>query len=230
MTVLKQLNHLLVRLRNKLMSALYRLGLYNLYWVLRSLRDVELGSDNISLPHRLELVKLLNRHNRDVKILLEVGCGNGSNLIIAERILNCRCIGIDLAPSAIKFCKQRTIGREDTFQFLNLSANSVKFKKLISELDDYIILTDASLMYLDESQIAAFFNEITNSRIRAILCVELHKNNKGMKANDGYYHDYSMIMSKFGFQVKENLYFSDLGLHRSANWQEYGRLIYAEYK
>ena len=47
-----------------------------------------------------------NRHNRDVKILLEVGCGNGSNLIIAERILNCRCIGIDLAPSAIKFANK----------------------------------------------------------------------------------------------------------------------------
>ena len=38
------------------MSALYQLGLYNLYWVLRSLRDVEIGSDNISLKHRLELV------------------------------------------------------------------------------------------------------------------------------------------------------------------------------
>ena len=56
MTVLKQLNHLLVRL-NKLMSAVPPRSL-QLILGIALLRDVELGSDNISLPHRLELVKL----------------------------------------------------------------------------------------------------------------------------------------------------------------------------
>jgi len=66
----------------------------------------------------------------DAPRVLDAGCGTGANLVALERLA--RPVGIDLAPHALRFCRQRGLTRTAVASTLELPFPSAYFDVVLS--------------------------------------------------------------------------------------------------
>lgn len=129
---------------------------HRFFWKYRySFRDTHLSENeillNINHPHRQEIIKEFNNFT-DVRRILELGSSWGPNLLLLSQIdPKLFCLGIDISGKMVAAGSQYFKSRDiKNIQLIN--GDMISLKNFADKEFD-LILTDASLIYIDKNDI-----------------------------------------------------------------------------
>ena len=192
-----------------------------LYWkYIRSLRkDSKNICSNEEQIHRKFLINLILQ-KKNIKKILELGCGDGVNLrIIAKKNKTIDLHGIDINKTVIK----KAISAINKLYFnIKLIYGNMKNLKKYKNNEFDVVFTDAALMYVDNRNIYKILNEIFRiSRSKVFIC-EQHTDGKHFY-NDKWVHNYKEIIHRISknhliriHKIKDN---------RAGDWEKFGNII-----
>ena len=184
-----------------------------------------LDESSLNHPHRMLIVKSVQRIP-NVKSLLELGTGNGTNLILLNKYFpKISYTGIDINTKAINI--GRYILREKNLQNITLIRDNINSIKKIKSSSYDVALTDAVLCYLDPKAVNLLINEILRIvRYRLIMCEQASDESK---YEDLWLHNYKTIL-KNNDQVKSYKTSSISRRYWDNKWIENGLIIEVEKK
>jgi len=172
------------------------------------------------LGHKFFLIDLITS-NKKIKKILELGCGDGLNLRkIAKKNKSIDLTGIDINKVAIKkgYLKIKNLNYK-----INLIRGNLKNLRKYTNNQFDIVFTDASLMYIDESNILDVLKEALRiSKLKVVIC-ELHTN-KNSFYNDKWVHNYEIIFKKISKYNKVKIY-NLKNSKRAGDWKTFGKII-----
>lgn len=159
--------------------------------------------------------------------LWEVGCGAGANLVrIVKEIPGRQLGGSDINADMIEVAKKTLDGAmfhvEDITDML-LSDNSVD-----------VVLSDASLIYIDPTDIKKAIHEIVRIARNGVVMVEFNSNNwferLKFRLRTGYnIYDYEKLLKKEGcYDIQKYKITKDLWDDKE--WSRYGYILIAKVK
>lgn len=123
--------------------------------------------------------------------LLEYGCSNGILIgKLRKKYKNAMFYGVDISIKNINIAKKKFSNYKDRIKFSRSDILDTKTKKI-----DYIV-SQATLIYLDNSEIIKFFNNLFNSKFKKAIFLELGSNTKKMIKTHFYSHPYENILKK----------------------------------
>lgn len=182
-----------------------------------------LDANSLSHPHR-ELIVESIRNKPNINTILELGTGNGINLInLSAHYPEIKYIGIDINKKAIldglEYIKHHDIPN------INLYADHLfAIKKMESLSVDYV-LTDAVLMYIAPGDLRTLFTEMLRvSKIGFLLCEQA---SSGSVYVDHWRHDYKAILTNMD-AIKSYTFKKIPNDYWSGDWIKYGYLIEVE--
>ena len=193
------------------------------YWKNRKIDWEQAYLSTWDHPHREMIVWALTKLHW--LSLWEVGCGPGPNLKkILTRFGNKQLGGSDISDDAIALAQKTFIGGRfhvESVEDMLLSDNAVD-----------VILSDATLIYIDPKKIDKAMNEITRITRKGIVFCEFHSTSwwKRLKLRwkSGYNaYDYRKLLEQYGFY--------DIEIHKipkelwpGTPWEEWGHIIIAK--
>jgi len=175
----------------------------------------------INHPHRKLLVDEISKFY-PFESVLEIGSASGANLfLLAKKFPKVSFYGIDVSSSAIKEGKKFFLKNEIKNVFLqNISANHLKIFKDKS-ID--VIFSDASMIYINKTQIDKVLKEMFRIAKKSIILCEQHTEDFPFY-NTKWIHNYKAVVegiipkSRMNFiKISENIWAGD--------WEKYGYII-----
>ena len=127
----------------------------------------------------------VNRYLKNKKNLciMELGCVNGRNLILSNKILKSKYIGIDL--------NARAISNGKNYLKKNKIINIKLIRKDISKINsfdcNYIVMC-SFLIYLKKNELLNFLKKVQKSKIKEIFIMDKFSK-KDFFCSDHYYHN-----------------------------------------
>ena len=127
--------------------------------------------------------------------LLEIGCGEGNLLkYLSNYFPSSKLVGYDLNDYGIKDARKNKIRN---VKFYTKDINKVK---KISGFD--FIVSKASLIYLDETEIEKFIKTLLSSNFKKCFFLELGTSNKVCKKTSFFAHNYSNLLKEISRHKK----------------------------
>lgn len=192
------------------------------YWAERKIDWDQAYTSTWDHPHRKYIVEALKSFRWFS--LWEVGCASGPNLIkIAKELPNRQLGGSDVSADAIETARKTFVGgrfKVESVEDMLLSDDSVD-----------VVLSDATLIYIDPSKIDKAMHEITRVARERILLCEFHSKSwwKRWKwrLKSGYNaYDYEKLLEKHGcydikmWKIPESVWGGE-------GWGKFGYIIMA---
>lgn len=177
-------------------------------------------------PHRQMIMDKLRKTR--FQSLLEVGCNAGPNLLnIAKKYPLSELGGLDINAGSIEMARNRLpknvvvleVGSADSLPFSDKSVD--------------IILTDATLIYIDNKEMDKVMKEIVRVVRNNVIFFEAHSESawerfKIRRQHKNYYiHDYYALLEKYGFWDIEITKMPPKLWENSRLWENWGCLISA---
>lgn len=192
-----------------------------LYWKYVHLlrKDLKNICSNEEQIHRKFLINLILK-NKNIKKILELGCGDGVNLkMIAKKNQFIDLYGIDINKTVIK----RAISVINKFNFnIKLICGNMKNLEKYKNNEFDVVFTDAALMYADSRNIYKILNEIFRvSRSKVFIC-EQHTDGAHFY-NDKWVHNYKEIINRISKNILIRIY--KIKDNRSGDWEKFGKII-----
>jgi len=209
--------------------------IYKAYWLFRSNTGIRKSLYNLKKAHRRALAALVYDCAslyiaKERPTLLEIGCGWGPNLhmilsLSQSKSVSICCKGIDLSQKSIAM-GNRILRRRYEYPPKLECGNIVK---LMHKKDSYhadVVLADASLMYLPESDIHQVLASecIQNSAIIIIceLCYTRSSKLDESLISHGNLHDYESILPIHGFTICASL---SGNYWMNETWDKFGKIL-----
>ncbi len=171
-----------------------------IYWLLNFRNDI-LSQDLYKIKPALEYTKIVKSNlTKNINTVLEIGCFNGRDLIdFSSTFPNISFYGVDLQKEAIYHAKKR----ESKCLFFSADIISTQVLNLVSKCD--LILSCATLIYLDEKEIIIFFENVKKD---IIFCEITSLTKKTIKKHI-YIHPYAEIIKKIMPDYDHKMIFFD---------------------
>lgn len=148
-------------------------------------------------PHREYLLKFIEGKN--IKSVLEIGTGNGANLIVfAKKMKNTKFYGIDINKEAIKI--GQTIIAKNRLINIEIKEGDVSNFCNNTTLNYDYILSDAVLMYFNFEEATTIIGNMIEIADKGILLCEQHE--IGGNYVDHWRHDYIRILNNFTHKIE----------------------------
>ena len=173
---------------------------WKLFWKFRSLSTAKKYIDNTKLEHRATFVNILSKYK--MKSLLEIGCGNGANIWVIQNQYNNNDVsytGVDISPAAIELAKSREYDNKNVEFYKD---DAIEFLKKSDTLYD-VILVDAVLMYMTESEVKKILN-ILYQKGKLIILSELASSSVMELNENGFIHNYEKILTEVNMQFQKS--------------------------
>lgn len=194
------------------------------YWSNRKIDWKTSYFDTYNHPHRNLIIEALST----IKwlSLIEIGVGGGANILRIIKSFPGRQVGgIDLNKDAIDLCNK-------TFQGGLFKVNSADDIMMSDDSTD-IVLSDATLIYVDPFKINKYLQEIKRITRNHILLCEFHHKSwiKRLKlwVKTGYFaYNWPKILEKNGFYDIQIYKMKEEDWPGGHPWNEYGNIILAK--
>ncbi len=179
----------------------------------------EIYLDTILSPHREYLINLI-LNNKDIKKILELGCGDGVNLrLISKKNNFIETHGVDIN----KFNIKRAALLNAKFNLnINFYHGNIKKLKMFEDNKFDIVFTDATLLYIDNNNIKKTIEEAIRVSRNKIFFFEQNTDRRTFY-NDKWVHNYAHLLKKIltihTFKIHE---ISD---GRKDDWAKFGKII-----
>ena len=190
---------------------------WKFFWILREKSEAKKYLHNTNLEHRkilAETVKSLKVQN-----LLDVGCGNGSNIYVIQKFINDSKIqfyGLDLSSASISAAKSRKYIFPYSVNFIQVDLLNY-FKKNKTNFD--CVLFDAMLMYLTPKEL---FNVLQKTALvsKNLIIHELNSDAESKTSKNGFIHNYKQIFKSLNF-----IYSEEKSTREDQLWKKFGKLF-----
>jgi len=190
---------------------------WKLFWLFRKKSEAKKYLHNADLEHRKVLANIIKSFK--VHNLLDVGCGNGSNIYVIQKFINnsdFKFSGIDISSSSISLAKSRKYVFPNKVDFSQVDI--LNFFKINKNIFD-CILFDATLMYLTPKELIRVM-KMTSKISNNLIIHELTTKTQTIITKNGFIHDYEGIFQslKFNYEQKKSV-------RSDALWKKYGNLF-----
>ncbi len=157
-------------------------------WALRYISE-----ESLSHPHRKLLVDTIVRYSP--QSVLEIGCASGPNLVLlSQKLPNAKLEGVDVSAKAIE-----TGGRYLELQKIKnvelQTGNVLKLKNFPDKSFD-LVLTDATLIYVDKNRIESVLKELIRIAKKAVILNEWLTNEDTSAYVGHWAHNYQSLIKK----------------------------------
>jgi ubiquinone/menaquinone biosynthesis C-methylase UbiE len=164
---------------------LVSLRLQKLIWKLRHFYHIGWAEKNLKSfnhYHREQIVCAVKKF-KNIKSILEVGCGSAPNLInLRQQFPKARLLRIDINPRAIEVAKNYFYLKKVKNVELKVG-NIDKIKVLGNSVD--VVLSNAVLMYIPSDRILKVLNELCRIANKGLIFNEYNKRGLG---KEGYFN------------------------------------------
>ena len=127
--------------------------------------------------------------------ILEIGCGEGHLLKkINDNFKNCKLRGYDLNKLSIEVAKNLNLS--------NAVFENEDIRKLSYFNDINFIISKATLIYLNETELKQFFKKVLKMNFKYCIFLELGTNSSVAEKRHFYAHNYQKIINEV-FNIKE---------------------------
>jgi len=190
---------------------------WKFFWIFREKTEAKKYLHNTNLEHRnilAETVKSLKVQN-----LLDVGCGNGSNIYVIQKFINDSKIqfyGLDLSSASISAAKSRKYIFPESVNFVQKDLLNY-FLKNKNNFD--CVLFDATLMYLTPKEL---FNILQKTTLlsKNLIIHELNSDGESKTSKNGFIHNYKQI-----FKSLNLIYSEEKSMREDQLWKKFGKLF-----
>ena len=190
---------------------------WKLFWLFRKYSEAKKYINNTDLEHRIVIADVVK--SLKVKTLLDVGCGNGSNIFIIQKIINDKNVdfsGIDLSLPEVNLANSRKYIFPKKVRFIQADVLSF-FNGNIEKFS--CILFDATLMYLTPNELLNVMKKVSNVSENLIIH-ELTTIGETINTKNGFIHNYNAIFKSLNFHYTE-----EKSINTDKLWQTYGNLF-----
>jgi len=192
---------------------------YGIYF-LNNWKQGYLDDECINRPHRNIFIGLM-LNDKNITKILELGCGDGVNLRrIAKKNPNIQLEGIDINKRALH---QGMSILKNSNTNIKLTRKNLKDLSTFNDGEFDVIFSDATLMYIDPSNIYHVINNsIRVCKMKFFLC-EQHTDGNSFY-DDKWIHNYKLILQK-NSAVESIKIHNISGSGWSGDWAKYGKII-----
>ena len=190
---------------------------WKLFWFFRKKSEAKKYLDNTDLVHRIVIADVVK--SLKVNTLLDMGCGNGSNIYVIQKFINdseIQFYGIDLSYASISAANSREYTFPKSVQFFQMDILKY-FNKNNDKVD--CVLFDATLMYLTPKEL---YNVLlkTSMLSKNLIVHELNSDTENITSKNGFIHNYKKIFKSLNF-----IYNEKKSVREDQLWKQFGKLF-----
>lgn len=172
-----------------------------------------------SSPHRHHVINLI-LNNKKIKKILELGCGDGTNLrIISKKKKFLDLYGVDINSHNIK--NGFKINRKLNLK-INFYRGNIKKLKMFEDNKFDIVFSDAVLLYIDSKNIKKTIEEAIRVARKKLYFFEMDTKGETFY-NDKWIHNFTKVLNKIPKIYCFNIH--KISDDREGDWQKYGKII-----
>jgi len=162
------------------------------YWITNARNDNLRAFTPLNYPAQLFWSEVAPRLTGTV---LEMGCGNGRDLIVAAgNHPDCRFIGVDIQRESISFARANA---KDLVNAEFLCGDICDVLADLHHLDAF--LSCASLIYLAPHELKTLMTRLKSLDVRVIMLAEITSKTGDTIKTHLYIHPYDRVFGEFGF-------------------------------
>lgn len=150
--------------------------------------------ESVNHPHRALLINAVASRAPFTSVL-ELGAASGPNCyLLAKRFPKAMIEGIDVSRNAVRM-GNAWFAREGVTNALLRVGSAIDYLQTLSDRSIDVIITDATLIYVNPRDIGAVLKEICRVARKAVVLVERHHEERQSRYEDSWIHNYRLLLN-----------------------------------
>lgn len=175
--------------------------------------------DSMSVPSEILLRKLLVDIRKDIEVVIEIGCGEGSMLrCLAREYPDLGFVGFDIQNRAIKEAVSKS-AEHTNIEFVCCDASGQEFAQIVSTLNTqvrkYVVVMVATAIYFSPDELFRLVRFLSESGCSSVFFSEMRSLKKAKKKHI-FIHDF-FVFEQFGRILCNDFHFGPWQIDSEVN-------------